>query len=334
MDFSLIAKNFTSAPVLFFFLGIIATVLKSDLKIPENIGKFFTLYLMFDIGIKGGQELHHSGFSPEILLVLGTCVGLSLIIPYFAFKLLRHKLDEYNAGAIAASYGSVSAVTFATSIAFLNSVGQIYGGHMVAAMALMESPAIIMGLILINTGIRIKENYPNDTYSPEGLDNVSFKHIIREALTNGSVMLLMGSLVIGYIAGNEGQHELKPFVNDIFKGMLCLYLLDMGLLAGSKLNSLKESGLFLFLFALLFPVFNAMIGIGASWLLGLNVGDGLLMTILFASASYIAVPAAMRVAVPQANMSLLIPMSLGITFPFNILVGIPMYYGILSQLLP
>ncbi|MBC7486148.1 MAG: sodium-dependent bicarbonate transport family permease [Cytophagaceae bacterium] len=328
MEFSLVAKNFLSPPILFFFLGVMAVMLKSDLKIPAGVGKFLTLYLLFDIGIKGGQELSHSGLDFKVLAILGACLVMSLVVPYFAFKLLQLKLDNYNAGAIAASYGSVSAVTFATSIAFLQLVDVPFGGYMVAAMAFMESPAIIAGLIFIRTSTK-SEAHKDEITSGK---NHKIKDVIRESLTNGSVLLLLGSLVIGYIAGDQGKSDLKPFVNDIFKGMLCLYLLDMGLIAGEKLSDLKKSGLFLFLFAILFPLVCALGGIGFSYALHLTTGDALLFTILCGSASYIAVPAAMSAAVPQANMGLLIPMALGVTFPFNIIIGIPLYYNIIELL--
>lgn len=329
MEFSLIAKNFLSPPILFFFLGVLAVVMKSDLKIPAGVGKFLTLYLLFDIGIKGGQELSHSGLNLQVLAILGACLLMSLVIPYFAFKVLKLKLDKYNAGAIAASYGSVSAVTFATAIAFLQLVEVKFGGYMVAAMAFMESPAIIAGLIFIRTGTKTEGEYKDEM---EPANKHKIKEVIRESLTNGSVLLLLGSLVIGYIGGDQGKTDLKPFVNDIFKGMLCLYLLDMGLIAGEKLSDLKKSGLFLFLFAILFPIACAFGGIGLAYLFHFETGDALLFTILCGSASYIAVPAAMRAAVPQANMGLLIPMALGVTFPFNIMIGIPLYYNIIHLL--
>lgn len=327
MEFKLIAANFLSPPVLFFLLGIIAVLVRSDLKMPEGAAKFLTLYLLFDIGIKGGQELNHSGLSTDILLILFACVLLSAAIPYFAYKILRFKLNEYDAGAIAAAYGSVSAVTFATAVAFLQLFGVKFGGYMVAAMALMESPAIISGLILINVYIHKEEpGYTFDTYSSETLDKSKFKKVIHEAVTNGSVLLLIGSLLIGFVAGDQGHTDLKPFVNDIFKGVLCLYLLNMGIVAGSRLNDLRKSGIFLLAFSIVFPILCGAVGIGVSYLLHLSLGDALLMTILCGSASYIAVPAAMQMAVPQANMSILIPMTLGITFPFNIIIGIPLYF--------
>lgn len=332
MDFSIIADNFMHPPVLFFFLGMIAIAVKSDLEIPPQLAKFLSIYLLFDIGIKGGEELFHSGFSSTVLLVMAVCLAASFLIPFVMFPILRKKLDVYNAGAIAGTYGSISAVTFATASTFLASKNIAFGGYMVAGMALMESPAIVAGLILIRSKSQ-KEQANNEAEgSGNGVGKTNWKEILKESLFNGSVLLLVGSLIIGLVTGNTGEEELKPFVNDIFKGMLSLYMLDMGLMAGRRLNELRKSGTFLTAFALIFPVVVGMIGIAVSKLIGLDQGDALLLTILFASASYIAVPAAMRMAVPQANMSLLLPMSLGVTFTFNISLGIPLYYTIINYL--
>ncbi|MFN8414935.1 MAG: sodium-dependent bicarbonate transport family permease [Cytophagaceae bacterium] len=328
MHFNLdsVVQNFTSAPVLFFFLGIIAILIKSDLEVPPAIAKFFSLYLLFHIGIEGGEGLLHSGFTKEISYVLGACMVMALIVPFLAYFVLRIKLDVYNAGAIAATYGSVSAVTFATAQSFLTSQGEEYGGYMVAGMALMESPAIIIGLLLIRK-YAVEENNDLETKKTQGIG-----HILKEALTSGSIVLLIGAMIIGYVAGEKGERDLHPFVSEIYKGMLALYLLDMGIVAGSRLSVLKKSGAFLVGFGIIVPLVNATLGIMIAMMLGLSHGDALLFTILCASASYIAVPAAMRMAVPQANMSLLIPMSLGVTFSFNVIIGIPVYYSVIQQL--
>lgn len=317
MTFHTILENFAHPATLFFFLGMIAIFVKSDLEIPPQIAKFLSIYLLFDIGIKGGEELFHSGFSSQVLLVIMVCVIGSFSIPFAMYYILKMKLNAYDAGAVAATYGSISAVTFATATAFLESQGEPFGGYMVAGMALMESPAIIAGLILI----RMNTNKKEAKNKKSGIS-----HVLREAFFNGSVLLLVGSLVIGYIAGEAGEEELQPFVNEIFFGMLSLYMLDMGLLAARRLRELKKAGGFVISFATLFPPVIGILGVLLSYVLGYSAGDALLQTILLASASYIAVPAAMRMAVPQANMSVLLPMSLGITFTFNISVGIPLYY--------
>lgn len=332
MGIDTLLNNILHPPVLFFFLGLTAVAVKSDLDIPSQIGKFLSLYLLFDIGIKGGEELFHSGFTPVVVKVVLACLLLSFLIPFVVYKILRLKLDVYNAGAIAATYGSISAVTFATAVSFLESSKVAFGGYMVAGMALMESPAIIAGLILIGLGLKKKNNDSEVIHDENGSSSRSFKSILHEACFNGSVFLLVGSLVIGILAGTAGEEELKPFVSGIFKGMLSFYMLDMGLLAGKRLGELKKSGPSLVIFALLYPVFFSMVGMGVAYIIGLDPGDALLLTVLTASASYIAVPAAMRISVPQANMSLLLPMSLGVTFTFNVTIGIPTYYAVITSL--
>jgi len=316
-----ISQNFLHPPVLFFALGLIAVLLKSDLEIPPQIGKYLSLYLLFHIGILGGEELFNSGFSPVIISVMFACIALSFLLPFINYRILRFKLDVYNAGAIAASYGSISAVTFVTATSFLEAHHISFDGYMVAGMALMESPAIIAGLIIIKSALKKQDSNAETRLSK----------VFHEAFTNGSVLLLIGSMLIGYICGNTGGEELKPFVGDIFKGMLCLYMLDMGLIAGYKMNSLKESGLFLSSFSLLYPPLAAILGIVTAKLIDLEPGNALLLTVLVSSASYIAVPAAMRLAIPQANMGLLLPMSLGLTFSFNITLGIPLYFAIIER---
>lgn len=316
MIFSAFIENILHPPVLFFFLGIFACLVRSNLEIPPQVGKLLSLYLLFDIGIKGGQELFHSGLTVEAFQTIFACVLLSFLLPFLAFFILRWKLDTVNASAIAATYGSISAVTFATTISFLEANSQSFNGYMVAGMALMESPAIIAGLIIY--GFMSNRSAKSPTMNVKGL--------LHEAFFNGSVLLLMGSLVIGLVCGDTGEKELGPFVSGIFKGMLSLYMLDMGLLAGSRLGGLRSSGVFLVCFAIFFAMFSGLVGMATAALLGLGVGNALLLTILTGSASYIAVPAAMRISLPKANMSLLLPMSLGVTFTFNVTIGIPLYF--------
>lgn len=327
MDISTILENFGHPAVMFFFLGIIATFVKSDLEIPPQIAKFLSIYLLFDIGIKGGEELFHSGFSAQVLIVMAVCILGSFLVPFGMYYILKRKLSVYDAGAVAATYGSISAVTFATASAFLEAQNVDFGGYMVAGMALMESPAIIAGLILIRLNQPKSEGDKRLNTQSHG-----FSHILKESFFNGSVLLLVGSLVIGYLSGTTGEEELRPFVNEIFFGMLSLYMLDMGLLAGRRIIDLRKAGGFVVAFATLFPPIISFVGIGISYLLGYSPGDALLQTVLLASASYIAVPAAMRLAVPQANMSILLPMSLGVTFTFNIAIGIPLYYFLIQAI--
>jgi uncharacterized protein len=314
MDLHLILSNLLTPPILFFVLGMLAVFAKSDLEIPAPIPKLFSLYLLLAIGFKGGVELAKSGISGEVISAIGAAIVMSCLVPVYSFFILRKKLDVPNAAAIAATYGSISAVTFITANSFLDQVHVPSDGFMVAALALMESPAIIMGLILVNVfGKRDKEE-------------MDWGEVLREAFLNGSVFLLIGSLIIGAISGEHGEMMLKPFVKDMFYGALSFFLLDMGLVAAKRIRDLKRTGSFLILFALLMPLLNASLAIGIAALIHMTKGDALLFAVLCASASYIAVPAAMRLTVPEANPGLYISTALAVTFPFNITVGIPLYF--------
>jgi hypothetical protein len=318
MDVSLILSNILNPPVLAFFLGMLAVLLKSDLEIPPPLPKLFSLYLLFAIGFKGGVELVKSGITQPVILTLVAAVFMACIVPIYTFFILRLKLDVYNAGAIASTYGSISAVTFITAGSFLTQLGISFDGYMVAALALMESPAIIIGLILVN-------------FFSVKTDETSFdwSEVLREATLNSSVYLLVGSLIMGILTGESGWEKLKPFTQDMFYGVLTFFLLDMGLVAAKRIKDLQETGLFLISFAILIPIVNAAVGLLIAKLIGLQQGDTLLFAVLCASASYIAVPAAMRMTVPEANPSLYVSTALAVTFPFNIIVGIPLYlYGI------
>ena len=318
MDLHYLIDNLTNPALLFFFLGLIAVNLKSDLKIPENSSKFISLYLLLAIGFKGGQELAHSIITLEIIWSLLFGVLLALIVPVYCYYILRIKLSVENSGAIAAAYGSVSAVTFVTTVSFLE-ISQIpFGGHMVAVMALMEAPSIIVGVLLIALNNKEKEN------------KMTFKSIVHHSLTNGSVVLILGSLVIGYLTDDAQAAGIRPFTTDLFKGFLAIFLLDMGITSGGKLKALIKKGWFTLFFAILVPVLNGVTVAVISGFFMEEVGNRLLMAILAASASYIAVPAAMKLAAPKANPGLYIPMALAITFPFNITIGMPLYLYIIG----
>jgi uncharacterized protein len=322
MDSSLILSNILNPPVMFFFLGMLAVAVQSDLEIPNPLPKLFSLYLLIAIGFKGGHELYESGLSTEVVTTLAVAVLMASIVPVYSFFILRLKLDEFNAAAIAATYGSISAVTFITASALLDKLHIVYGGHMVAALALMESPAIVVGLILVRVFGSKKEIGDDETSSSES----GWGAVLHEAFLNGSVLLLIGSVVVGVVSGKEGWGKLHLFVEkDIFYGALMFFLLDMGLVAARRIRDLKQTGFFLIGFAILMPIGNAVIGILLAKLVGMGPGNALLFAVLCASASYIAVPAAMRMTVPEANPSLYVSMALAITFPFNIIIGIPMY---------
>jgi uncharacterized protein len=319
MKYDLLISNLTNPTLLFFVLGIVATIVKSDLEIPATTSKFISLYLLFSIGFKGGQELAHSGVNAEILTTLLLSVAFALIVPVYSFFLLRKRVGVYNAGAIAAAYGSVSAVTFVAATGFLENQAISYGGHMVASMALMESPAIIVGVLLMRK------------YTKEE-NNKSLKSILHESFTNGSVLMILGSLVIGIITDVKQAEGIKPFTTDIFKGFLAIFLLEMGMVAAKRFNSFKSYGKSATLFALIMPLFNGLLSILISSQFPMHEGNRLLLAILASSASYIAVPAAMRQVAPKADPGLYIPMALGVTFPLNLTLGLPLYWSIISYL--
>jgi hypothetical protein len=329
MQSSLILQNLLSAPVLFFFLGIAGVALGSDLEIPSPLPKLFSLYLLLAIGFKGGMELAHSGLGSQVLLTITAAVLTSLLVPLSSYLVLRTRLDTYNAAAVAASYGSISAVTFITAQSFLNVLEVSFDGFMVAALALMESPAIVVGVLLA------KINEPAEEEGQEG--ELAWREVLQEAFLNGSVFLLIGSLVIGYMVASYspgGIEKMDPFTDKLFYGALCFFLLDMGIVAAQRLRELQRAGAFLIAFSLLAPLVHALLGLVLARLLQLPQGDALLFMVLCASASYIAVPAAMRMTVPQANPSLYISTSLGLTFPFNVVVGIPLYMTLVRAAVP
>ncbi|WP_405209307.1 sodium-dependent bicarbonate transport family permease [Aquimarina sp. LLG6339-5] len=313
MDLHLLIDNLTNPALLFFFLGIIAVRLKSDLEIPGNSSKFISLYLLLSIGFKGGQELSHSELTLEIIWSLVFGVVLALVVPIYTFFILRRKYSIENSGAIAASYGSVSAVTFVTALSFLEMEQISFGGHMVAVMAIMEAPSIMIGVLLMSI------------MNKNAKDAIPLGKVLKHALTNGSVLLIMGSLVVGFLASEEQAAGIKPFTTDIFKGFLAVFLLDMGITSGKKISSFLKKGWFAVLFSIVVPLFNGILVALISTTFIESIGNRFLLAILAASASYIAVPAAMRLVAPKANPGLYVPMALAVTFPFNITIGLPLY---------
>ena len=315
MDLSLIAQNILNPPILFFFLGMLAVFLKSDLTIPQPLPKFFSLFLLIAIGLHGGYELSKSGLDLYILKALSLAIFMAILVPIYSFFILRVKLDTYNSVALAATYGSISAVTFITGITYLQTIGVEYGGFMVAAMTLMESPAIVIGLVFAVLFTK-KDNNSSKT---------NWGEIFKEAFLNPSVFLLMGALIIGVLTGEKGWTSVEPLFGALFKGILAFFLLDMGIVAAKRIYELKKLGFFLIAFAIFMPIFNAIVGMSLGYYFEISKGDAFLLALLSGSASYIAVPAAMRLSVPEANPGIYLPLSLAITFPFNISIGIPLY---------
>lgn len=319
MNFDLLINNLSNPAFLFFILGIIAVRLKSDLEIPQNSSKFISLYLLFSIGFKGGMELSHEEWSAEIVWSILFGIAISFIIPVYTFFILKRRLSIYDSAAIAAAYGSVSAVTFVTAVAYLDSIHIPFHGHMVAIMALMESPAIVAALLMMS----LYHDVPGE--------KVDKWQGIRHSLTNGSVLLILGSLVIGLLANDEQAQGIKPFTNDIFKGFLAIFLLDMGITSGRKLKSFFEHGWFPVVFAIGIPLINGcVIALLSKWVTP-DFSSRFIFAVLAASASYIAVPAAMKLTIPKSNTGLYIPMALAITFPMNITLGMPIYRAIIEM---
>jgi hypothetical protein len=317
-------EGLLSPPIMFFFLGMAAVWLKSGLTIPEQISRFLSLYLLIGIGFHGGTELATSGINAEVAGVMGITILAAIVVPIWSFFILRLRLDTENSAAIAATYGSISAVTFITAVGVLQSLDIPFNGHMVAAMALMESPAIIVGVVLARS-FRNKDDASSNQNS-----KTPWSVVLREAFASGPIVLLLGSLLIGLATGSKGWASMEPVFGTPFKGVLVLFLLDMGINAARQLQKLPDSSAFLVTFAIVAALVHAGLGIGLGRMLDLGKGDALLLAVLCGSASYIAVPAAAKLALPRANPGIYVPMSLGITFPFNVVVGIPIYLTVIN----
>jgi hypothetical protein len=316
--------------ILFFVFGILAGLARSNLEIPAPNSRFLSLYLLMALGLKGGFALSKSGLNAEIAISLASAMALAVIVPAAGYLLLRRVVSGFDAAAIAATYGSVSAVTFITGVQHLDSAGIAYGGHMAAAMALMESPAIVMAVALANA-VRRQQAGTGAPPAPaaDGAPQASsWRGILHESFTDGAQLLLLGAMVVGVLTGDAGQRAMQPFSVDLFKGMLSFFLLDMGLTAARHMGALKGRSAWLPAYALVAPWLHATLAFGLAQLTGMSTGNAALLMILAASASYIAVPAVVRHAIPEAHATLYLGMSLGMTFPMNILVGIPAYTAI------
>ena len=312
--------NFLDPAILFFIFGAFAGAVKSNLEIPQPIARFLSLYLLMALGLKGGFALHKSGFTTEIAFSLGLAVFLAILIPIIGYQILRTKLNSFDAAAIAATYGSVSAVTFITATQYLDQFHISYGGHMAAAMALMESPAIILAIVLAN-----KARVAHAKQNKIGFTQTGISKILHESFTDGAQLLLLGSMVVGLVSGDDGQKLMAPFSIDLLKGMRAFFLLDMGLMAARNIKGLRGKPAITLIYAIASPLSHALIALVLCKLLGLPLGNTILLMVLASSASYSAVPAVLRHALPEVNPALYMGMSLGITFPFNIILGIPLY---------
>jgi hypothetical protein len=306
--------NATSPPVLAFVLGLIAVAVKSDLRLPEALYQGLSIYLLLGIGIKGGVALSEANLNQVLLPILGTLV-LGIVIPVLAFwvvgKLTR--LDAVNRGALAAHYGSTSLVTFSAALIFLDSQAVEYEGFVTTLLAILEIPGIVVGLMLASRGLGRGLNWGES---------------LREILTSKSIVLLAGGLVLGLITGATGYERVEPFFGGLFTGVLALFLLEMGIVAGRRLPDVKSAGVGLVVFSIGFPLLAGTLGVVVGELTGLSLGGSVVLGILAASASYIAAPAAVRLALPEASPGIYLTASLGITFPFNLIFGIPIMFAV------
>lgn len=322
-------NNLLDPAILFFVFGMFAGTVKSNLEIPAPITRFLSLYLLMALGLKGGFALSHSGLTTEVATSLACAVALAALVPLLGYQLLRRLVTPFDAAALAATYGSVSAVTFVTATQFLDNQQIGYGGYMAAAMALMESPAIVLAVVLANTlrrqagaGLSVS---PGSVATLPAAPSAGIWPILRESFTDGAQLLLLGAMLIGLLTGDSGKAAMQPFSGDLFKGMLAFFLLDMGLLTARNLGPLRRQSPWLIGYALLAPLAHATLGLALAWAMAVPLGDAILLMVLAASASYIAVPAVLRHAIPEAQPALYFGMSLGVTFPLNILLGIPLY---------
>jgi hypothetical protein len=315
---SLAAANLTSAPVLAFLLGLLATAVGGDLRLPEPVYQLLTVYLLLGIGIKGGVALSEAPVGEVVAPVLVT-LALGLVIPLLAYAILRAttRLGPVDRGAIAAHYGSTSLVTFTAAVVFLTSAGIAFEGYVTTLLAVLEVPAIIVGLLLAGR---------------HTARAASWSESLREILTGRSVLLLVGGLALGAVTGTAGYAKVEPFFGGLFTGVLTLFLLEMGVIAARRLRDLPKAGVGLAIFAVAFPLLSGTLGILAGLAVGMSTGGAAILGVLAASASYIAAPAAVRLALPEANPGFYLTTSLGITFPFNLVVGIPLYLAIAQAL--
>jgi hypothetical protein len=307
--------------VLFFLLGLVAILLKSNLAIPDSVVKFVSIYLMLSIGFKGGVSLHGTSILGDGLMIICIILAMSALVPLYSYYLLRKRLGVADAAAIGATYGSNSTLTYITAAGFLTSIGVAYDGYMTVALVVMETPAIIISIVIAQLALK-------------GSGRKSTKEVIREAVTDGTLVVLVGSMVIGYVLTALGTEKspLATFIGgDMFTGMLVFFLLYMGTVVGKKIKEIESFPMILVAFAIIAPICNGVIAILVSKACGFANGDALLLTILCASSSYIVAPAILKDALPEANPAKYLTMSMGITFPLNIVIGIPVYWWAITR---
>jgi hypothetical protein len=315
--FGEIMKSLLDPAILFFVFGCFAGFIRSNLEIPRSIAKFLSLYLLMALGLKGGFALAKTGLSGEIVLSLTIAIMMAFIIPMIGYWFLKNRIAKFDAAAVAASYGSVSAVTFVTAIQFMEQSQLSPNSYMAIALVIMESPAIIMAVLLANM---LRHKNGESITKP-----LSLKNILHESFTDGTHLLLLGSMAVGYFSGEAGKTVMQPFAGDLFKGMLAFFLLDMGLMVAKNFKQARNNSITLIAYASISPIIHASIALALTKMFGISLADTILLMVLSASASYIVVPAVLRYAISEANPSIYFGLSIGITFPINILIGIPLY---------
>ena len=337
----LIQSNLLTPIILFFLFGIIAARIKSDLKIPEAISEFLPIYLLAAIGLHGGIEMRNTGFE-NMLIPMFVAIGLSLLFTLNHYQILRRlgKFNIFDSYALASTYGAVGAVHFSVGVSFLKNQGVSSEGYLAAILAVLEPLAFIMAIFMTNMAVskqnKTKQQSLGDTSSEMDLglnqSKVKISKVLRESITGKAIVILLGSIVIGYIIGEEGFQSIKIVFDDLFTGAIVIFMIEMGIIAGQRLDDIKKVGIFLTTFAVLIPTFNGIIGVLISTAIGLSLGGAVMFGLLLASASFIAAPAVLRHAIPQAKPSLYITSALGITFPYNIIVTLPILFTISSFL--
>ena len=332
-------QNLLDPAILFFVFGVLAGALRSNLEIPPAISKFLSLYLLMALGLKGGFALAESGLTSTVALALLAAVAMAFIVPMLGYAFLKSRVSRFDAAAVAAAYGSVSAVTFVTAMQYLETAGLSFGGHMAVAMVVMESPAIVMAVLWANT-LRHAQGVPAGAVDGGGTAVLGagrgcppIGRILHESFTDGAHLLLIGAMAVGFLSGDAGRAMMQPFSGDLFKGMLAFFLLDMGLMVARHFAEARKASPTLIAYAAIGPVVHAGIALALSRVLSLPVADAALLMVLSASASYIVVPAVLRYAIPEANPAIYFGLSLGITFPLNILAGIPVYTALARSVL-
>jgi hypothetical protein len=348
--------------ILFFVFGVLAGAVRSNLEIPPPIAKFLSLYLLMALGLKGGFALAQSGLTASIAVSLGAAILMAFLVPILGYAVLRKRVSRYDAAAVAASYGSVSAVTFVTAMQYLESSGLVFGGHMAVALVVMESPAIVVAVLLANALRHPRSGQgtcapassagavslaasaaPRAAAGPAlaraepvpspAIATTPIGRILHESFTDGAQLLLLGAMLVGVLTGEAGQAMMQPFSADLFKGMLAFFLLDMGLMVARNFRDARSASLVLLLYAIAAPPVHAALALALAWALSMPVADAALLMVLSASASYIVVPAVLRYAIPEANPAVYLGLSLGVTFPINILAGIPLYTAVARAVL-